>query len=97
MQNFYVHLEDAALLDFFRRLGAIRRENPQDFRRPLQFAAAAEGAAAYRRGTLLAAVNRSERACTLPFHGEVLLAVGELRQSDGVLTLQPDSGVILRV
>ena len=87
--------EDGDLLRFFQSLGTVRSENSRELRESLHFVSASGGLVAYRRGRLLAAVNRAPDPKRIFTGGTFLLAAGEAVLDGGVLTLQPDSGAIL--
>ena len=91
--------EDQELLGFFKRLGQIRRKNAKAMREEIQFLSAAEGVAAYRRGSIVTAVCAADsvRTIELPGRAELLLPVGEAELKGAALRLSPGSGAILRL
>ena len=91
--------ENTELLSFFKKLGQIRRRNPQEMKAPLAFLCGEQGLAAFRRGKLAVAVCAAPESRKLAISGkaELLFSVGEAVLADGVLTLPPQSGAILRI
>ncbi len=91
--------EDAALLDWYRRLGAIRRATPALAEGGITPVDSGEDVVCFLRregdSALLCAVNRSDRLHTLlmPGEGDILLATGDPHVENSILHLPPYSGL----
>jgi alpha-glucosidase len=75
-----------SMLSFYRELIEVRRELGSGF----GLLDAPEGVVAYKRGDHVIAVNVSGETTRLPWHGEVLVATGPVRDR-----LEPGAGVVL--
>lgn len=91
--------EDRKLIQFFQKLGKLRRENPQAMSHSLKFILCENGMAAYERGDLITILNCGQETeqALLPVRAEILLAEGDARWQEGRFLLPPQSGAIVRV
>ncbi len=91
--------EDRELLNFFKRLGQLRRKYAKAMTADLEFLSAAEGAVAYRRGELVTAVCAADsvRTIALPEKAELLLGIGGAELLENAVRLPAGSGAILRL
>ena len=91
--------EDRELIGFFARLGALRREHPEEMSAALSFLVSDKGLTSFRRGHLAVAVNcgGGREQLSLPPGAEILLEEGGASWKGTALCLPPDSGAILRL
>lgn len=88
--------EDAALTDWFARLGALRNEHPALRRGDIRYLAGDGGLLAFTRcaegETILCACNAGDEPRQLPVDGTILLGDGSVE--GGVLALPPRTAVV---
>lgn len=91
--------EEASLVAWFRKLGALRADNPVFAEGGFQPMAATDGVVLFRRyddnGAAVCAVNCGDREVRLPFAGGFVTAIGDAVVCDDVLILPPFSGNVL--
>ena len=91
--------EDEELTAFFKKLGGIRKDQSEEFTKPLRFVHTGEKSAAFVRGSILTAVNRSEKPVVLSLKADrvLLFAGAEPALSSKDITVPPCSAAILQL
>ncbi len=87
--------EDEALVDWFRRIGAIRREEKTFAEGDYRVITAKDGFFAFKRDKLTIAVNAGDTPVTCPIKGTKRELIAKRRIS-GEVAIEPLSGVILK-
>lgn len=89
--------EDYDILNFYKVLAKVRTENNEDFKQPLKLHSMHNGLYAFKRGSLLCAINLGEEMQYVEFtNKEVLFEYGENKIFDHGVDLMPKSFIILR-
>jgi len=91
--------EDESLVEWFRRLGTVRADNPVFAEGGFQPMTAEDGVVLFRRydenGVAVCAVNCTEREMRVPFANGFSVAIGDAAVCDDTLILPPFTGSIL--
>ncbi|MBO5274606.1 MAG: glycoside hydrolase family 13 protein [Clostridia bacterium] len=87
--------EEASLVDWFRMIGCIRREEKTFAEGDFRVIAAKDGFFAFKRDKLTVAVNAGDTPITCPINGTKRELIAKRRISENV-TIEPLSGVILK-
>lgn len=91
--------EDTELIDYFRRLGAVREEFAVAFQGEFRFVAAMDGLVAFvREGKVLTAVNRGTQDGFVALKGKQVLAkIGNCSLEENGIRIGPDSGAVIEI